>query len=157
MTTSPLGEHAYFSSQARPSVMICTLLPPFSGCTKIVSSASPRFRLSIEEPGVIRSLPCLVQPWALRFAANSAQTLFTFVLLLNVSCSTSCLYSKSDASFVSARSLTLSLSCAGLGAVFSLAQMLTRLLPACRLFLVRTLSEPRAETLLESLQAARQT
>ena len=45
--------------------MICTLLPPLSGFTKIVSSASPRFRLSIEEAGVIRSLPCLVQPCAL--------------------------------------------------------------------------------------------
>ena len=103
--------------------MICTLLPPFSGCTKIVSSASPRFRLSIEEAGVIRSLPCLVQPWALRFAANSAQKLFTFVLLLKVSCSTSCLYSMSDASFVSASSLTLSLSCAGLDAVFSVGSV----------------------------------
>ena len=71
--------------------MTCTLLPPLSGLTKIVSSASPRFRLSIEEPGVIRSLPCFVQPWALRFAANSAQTLFTFALLLKLSCSTSAL------------------------------------------------------------------
>ena len=88
--------------------MIFTLLPPFSGFTKIVSAASPRFRLSIEEAGVIRSLPSLVQPWALRFAANSAQTLFTFDLLLKISCSTSALYSMSDASFVNARSLTLS-------------------------------------------------
>jgi hypothetical protein len=57
---------------------------------------------------VTRSLPSLVQPWALRFAANSAQTLFTFILLLNSTCSTSVLYSMSEASFVSARSLTLS-------------------------------------------------
>ena len=28
--------------------MNCTLLPPLSGLTKIVSSASPRFRLSID-------------------------------------------------------------------------------------------------------------
>jgi hypothetical protein len=71
--------------------MNCTLLPPFSGCTKIVSSASPRFRLSIAEAGVIRSLPSLLQPWALRFVANSAETLFTFALLLKLSCSTSAL------------------------------------------------------------------
>jgi hypothetical protein len=103
--------------------MNCTLLPPFSGCTKIVSSASPRFRLSIAEPGVIRSLPCLVQPWPLRFVVNSAQTLFTFALLLKLSCSTSVLYSMSNASFVSVRSLTLSLSCAGLGAAFSLSSV----------------------------------
>ena len=62
--------------------MICTWLPPFSGFTKIVSSASPRFRFSIEEAAVIRSLPSLVQPWTLRFADNSAQTLFTFALAL---------------------------------------------------------------------------
>src|SRR4051794_29201801 len=49
----------------------------------------------------------------------SAQTLFTFDLLLKDNCSTSALYSKSAASFVSARSLTLSLSCVGLGAAFS--------------------------------------
>ena len=91
MTTSPLGEHAYFSSQARPSVIIFTSLPPLSGFTKIVSSASPRFRFSIAEAGVIRSLPCFVQPCALRFADNSAQVLFTFALLLNPSCSTSVL------------------------------------------------------------------
>ena len=54
---------------------ICTLLPPLSGFTKIVSAASPRFRLRIEDAGVTRSLPSLVQPWALRFAVNSAQTL----------------------------------------------------------------------------------
>ena len=71
--------------------MTCTVLPPLSGLTKIVSSASPRFRLSIEEPGVIRSLPCFVQPCALRFVANSAQTLFTLVLLLKENCSTSAL------------------------------------------------------------------
>ena len=81
----------YFSSQARPSVIIFTLLPPLSGFTKIVSSASPRFRLSIAEAGVTRSLPCLVQPWALRFADNSVQMLFTFVLLLKTTCSTSVL------------------------------------------------------------------
>jgi hypothetical protein len=50
----------------------------------------------------------LVQPWALRFPANSVQTLFTFALLVNSTCSTSVLYSMSEASFVSARSLTLS-------------------------------------------------
>src|SRR5947208_9917626 len=104
-----ISDRAYFSSQERPSVMICTLLPPFSGLTKIVSSASPRFRLSIEEGAVIRSLPSLVQPWVLRFADNSAQTLFTFALFLKLSCSTSWLYSTSDASFVRAKSLTLSL------------------------------------------------
>ena len=59
MTTSPLDKHAYFSSQARPSVIIFTSLPPLSGFTKIVSSASPRFRFSIAEAGVIRSLPSL--------------------------------------------------------------------------------------------------
>src|SRR5436190_5077287 len=37
----------YFSSQERPSVSIFTLLLPFSGPTKIVSSASLRFRFSI--------------------------------------------------------------------------------------------------------------
>src|SRR5205809_2622628 len=93
---------AYFSSQARPSVKIFTSLPPFSGFTKIVSAASPRLRFSIEEAAVTRSLPSLVQPWALRFAANSEQTLFTFVLLLKTICSTSALYSTSDASFVRA-------------------------------------------------------
>src|SRR6266516_4659773 len=94
--------------QARPSVKICAWLPPFSGFTKIVSEASPRFRFSIEEAGVIRSPPLLVQPCALRFAANSAQTLFTFALLLKRRCSTSAWYSTSDASFVRARFLTLS-------------------------------------------------
>src|SRR5215472_11217067 len=94
----------HFSSQARPSVIIFTPLPPPSGFTKIVSSASPRLRFSIAEAGVIRSLPSLVQPCALRFADNSAQALFTFALLLNPSCSTSALYSTSDASLVSARS-----------------------------------------------------
>ena len=87
---------------------IFTWLPSFSGFTKIVSEASPRFRLRIEDSAVIRSLPSSVQPWALRFAANSAQTVFTFVLLLKRRCSTSALYSTSDASFVRARSLTLS-------------------------------------------------
>jgi hypothetical protein len=72
---------------------------------------------------VMRSLLSLVQPWALRFAVNSAQTLFTFALLLNESCSTSSLYSTSDASFVSARSLTLSWSLAGFGAAFSLSSV----------------------------------
>ena len=91
---------------------ICTLLPPLSGFTKIVSSASPRLRFSIEEAAVTKSLPSLVQPWALRFADNSEQTLFTFALLLNSTCSTSSLYSTSDASFVSARSLTLNPSAA---------------------------------------------
>src|SRR5262245_41223170 len=81
----------YFSSQARPSVIIFTSLPPLSGFTKIVSAASPRLRFSIAEAGVIRSLPSLVHPWALRFADNSAQTLFTLPLLLNPSCSTSVL------------------------------------------------------------------
>jgi hypothetical protein len=71
--------------------MICTVLPPPSGFTKIVSAASPRFRLSIEEAGVIRSVPSFVQPCALRFVANSAQTLFTFALLLKENCSTSAL------------------------------------------------------------------
>jgi hypothetical protein len=33
-------------------VKICTWLPPFSGFTKIVSAASPRFRFSIEEAAV---------------------------------------------------------------------------------------------------------
>src|SRR5205809_3894203 len=99
---------AYFSSQARPSVKIFTSLPPFSGFTKIVSAASPRFRFSIAEAGVIRSLPCLVQPWVLRFADNSVHTLLTFALLLKRTCSTSALYSTSDASFVSARFLALS-------------------------------------------------
>src|SRR4029079_1005986 len=130
--------------------MICTLLPPLSGLTKIVSSASPRFRLSIEEAGVIRSLPSLLQPCALRFAANSAQTLFTFALLLKESCSTSCLYSNSDASLASARSLTLSLFCA----CFRLAQLLPQLLPVRLLSLVRLVLELRAETPLEFLQAA---
>src|SRR5882724_3729985 len=72
----------YFSSQASPSVIIFTSLPPLSGFRKIVSSASPRLRFSIAEAGVIRSLPWLVQPWALRFADNSALTLFTVRLAL---------------------------------------------------------------------------
>src|SRR5258707_4833019 len=42
----------YFSSQERPSVSIFTLLLPFSGPTKIVSSASLRFPFSIQEAGV---------------------------------------------------------------------------------------------------------
>src|SRR5262245_46814844 len=79
--------HPYFSSQARPSVIILISLPPPSGLTKIVSSASPRFRFSIAEAGVMRSLPCFVQPCALRFADNSAQALFTFALLLTPRCS----------------------------------------------------------------------
>jgi len=104
-------------------VNIFTSLPPLSGFTKIVSSASPRFRFSIDEAAVIRSLPSLVQPWALRFAASSVQTLFTFALLLKTTCSTSSCYSTSDASFVSARSLTLSSSFAGPGAAFSLSSV----------------------------------
>src|SRR4051794_2290752 len=67
ITTIQLTEQAYFSSQARPSVISCILLPLPSGLAKIVSSASPLFRLSMEELGVIRSLPSLVQPWPLRF------------------------------------------------------------------------------------------
>ena len=102
---------------------IFTSLPPLSGFTKIVSSASPRFRFSIEEAAVIRSLPSLVQPCALRFADNSVQTLFTVALLLNSTCSTSSLYSTSDASFVRARSLTLSSSFAGSDAAFSLSSV----------------------------------
>src|SRR3954469_3395227 len=129
ITTIQLTEQAYFSSQARPSVISCILLPLPFGLTKIVSSASPRFRLSMEELGVIRSLPSLVQPWPLRFVANSAQTLFTFALLLKDNCSTSALYSKSAASFVSARSLTLSLSCVGLGAAFSFNSGVGSLVP----------------------------
>src|SRR5690348_16096314 len=78
----------YFASQARPSVIIFTSLPPLSGFTKMVSAASPRFRFNMPEAGVIKSLSSLVQPCALRFADNSAQTLFTFPLLLNASCST---------------------------------------------------------------------
>src|SRR5437867_1134003 len=116
-------DRAYSSSQERPSVKICTWLPPSAGFTKIVSSASPRFRFSIDEAAVTRSLPFLVQPWTLRFAANSAQTLFTLALLLKRTCSTSSLYSISDASFVRARSLALSLSFAGSGAAFSLSSV----------------------------------
>src|SRR6266404_192510 len=120
----------YSSSQERPSVKICTWLPPSAGFTKIVSSASPRFRFSIEEEGVTRSLPFLVQPWILRFAANSAQTLFTLALLLKKTYSTSSWYSMSDASFVRARSLTLSSSSAGSGVSFSLSLVVAGLLVA---------------------------
>jgi hypothetical protein len=45
-------------------VKIFTSLPPLSGFKEIVSATSPRLRFSIAEAGVIRSLPCLVQPWA---------------------------------------------------------------------------------------------
>src|SRR5918996_931599 len=91
-------------SQERPSVNIFTSLPPLSGFTKIVSVASPRFRLRIEDCAWTISTPSLVQPCALRFAASSAQTLFTLDLLLKRTCSTIALYSTSVASFVSARS-----------------------------------------------------
>src|SRR5437870_5922449 len=142
MCSSIIARHrAYFSSQERPSVKIFTSLPPFCGFTKIVSAASPRFRFSIEEAGVTRSLPSLVQPWALRFAANSAQTLFTFVLLLKRMCSTSSLYSTSDASFVRARSLTLSLSCAGSGAAFSLSSVVALVAASLSVASVSTFSE----------------
>ena len=110
----------YFSSQARPSVIIFTSLPPPSGFTKIVSSASPRLRFRIADAGVIRSLPSFVQPCALRFADNSAQALFTFALVLNPSCSTRALYSTSDASFVSARSFTFNPADFGLTTTASL-------------------------------------
>ena len=104
----------YFPSQARPSVKIFTSLPPFSGFTKIVSAASPRFRLRIEDAGVIRSLPSLVQPWAFEIRGQfGTDRLFTLDLLLKRTCSTAALYSTSVASFVSARALTLSWSFAG--------------------------------------------
>src|SRR2546423_874011 len=61
-------------------------------------------------------MPSLVQPCALRFAASSAQTFLTFDLLLNTTCSTTVLYSTSVASFVSARSFTLSAPAIGFAA-----------------------------------------
>ena len=141
---------------------IFTSLPAFSGFTKIVSEASPRFRLRIEEFGVIRSLPSLVQPCALRFAANSAQTVFTADLLLKERCSTRAWYSRSVASFVRARSFTLSTPAAGWGVGFSLRLAVVGLVgclwPRARpLRLYRAFSDRPAETLREFLPAARQT
>src|SRR5262249_51993045 len=67
--------------------------------------ASPRLRFKIEDVGLTRSGPSFSHPWAWRLAASSAQTLFTFDLLLNCNCSTTGLYSTPAASFVSASSL----------------------------------------------------
>src|SRR3982750_1537051 len=82
-----------YSYQLSPSVNICTWLPPSAGLTKIVSFAPPRLRFRIEDCGWIMSGPSFVQPCALRFADNSAQTPFTSDLLLKRTCSTTCLYS----------------------------------------------------------------
>src|SRR5438093_9250064 len=119
----------YCPSQERPSVNIFTSLPPFSGFTKIVNVASPRFRLRIDDCYWTISLPSLVQPCALRFAASSAQTFFTFDLLLKATCSTSALYSTSVASFVSARSFTLSSAARGCPAGSSFDSSVVGLLP----------------------------
>src|SRR6516162_1630750 len=63
---------------------ICTLLPSFSGFTKIVSSASPRFRFSMEDAGVIRSLPSLVQPWVLEIRGQFGADVFHVRLTLKI-------------------------------------------------------------------------
>src|SRR5215472_1176544 len=78
----------YCPSHDTPLVIIFISLPPFSGLTKIVSFASPRLRLRIEEFGVIRSRPSFAHPWPFKLAANSAQAVFTCDLLLKDSCST---------------------------------------------------------------------
>ena len=74
----------------------------------IVSVAPSRFRRRIDDAGVTKSRPSMAQPWALRFAVNSVQTAFVLALLLKRMCSTISWYSTSVASFVIARSLTLS-------------------------------------------------